>query len=146
MPSRKLTTRVKRFLTFYETTAQLDPVEAARLVGYSAPHQIASKLSQQWADKLEEIQVRVRGKLSMSAEETRQRVAAVARDINHKDHVRALELNARMHGLLSDKLDIRVSRADLVSNIKLALERVQRAELGEIPSAVPQLTSTTSAD
>ena len=136
MPARKLTSRVKRFLTFFETTAQLDAVEAARMTGYTAPHQAASKLERIWFDKLEDARVRVRGKLVMDATETQQRIAAVARDITHKDHVRALELVARIHGLLSDKLDIKVSRGDVASHLGRALERIERAEI-PAPSAIP---------
>ena len=57
----------------------------------------------------------------ISAEEVQIRLAALARDPLHKDSFRALELMAKIHGLMSDKVDITLTRKDLQTDVGAAI-------------------------
>ena len=133
---RKLTPRVKRFLLHLESDALLDPISAARLAGYTRPQQSSTHLVRTWADKIAEVEDRLRKRARLSAEDVVNRLSIVGDNIEHKDHVRALETLARIHGLLTDKVSIQVSRGDISSQLGHALNRLERAETPG-PSAIP---------
>jgi hypothetical protein len=144
---RKLNPRVKRFLAYLEGEALLDPVRAAELAGYARPPETSRKLMKTWADKVAEVESRLRSRVTLSSEQVLQRLSVVGQDVEHKDHVRALEILARIYGMMSDKLDIRVSRHDVSAHLSRALERIERAELpapGAIPLAIGDGTESAS--
>jgi len=74
----------------------------------------------------------------MQPREVDERLAAVARDPKHKDHVKALELLARMHGKLDTKLLVGgIDRSALNKELDAMLEMLKgqrAAELAKNPS------------
>jgi hypothetical protein len=101
---QRLTAKVKSFLAAYEGPCALDGTKAARQAGYRWPDKAASRLKAKWPELIAKAEDAFRAKMVMSAREVDERLAAVARDPKHKDHVKALELLARMHGKLETKL------------------------------------------
>jgi hypothetical protein len=86
----------------------------------------------------------------MSSREVDERLAAVARDPTHKDHVKALELLARMHGKLETKLLVgSIDRPTLNKQLDTMLESLtaQRAvETKQLPAAKPLPERITERD
>ena len=128
MAARKLTPRVKRFLLLLEGEALLDPVSAARLAGYSRPVQSGHHLAKVWADRIAEIEVRVKSKVVLKGEQILQRLSTIANDTAHPQQVKALELLARIQGMLSEKFDIRVSRTDMLETLSISVDRLRRSQ------------------
>ena len=84
----------------------------------------------------------------MTSKEARGRLAAIARDKQHKDCVRSLELVLRVHGDLSDKIDVRISKTELIQHLVTGLERIQSAHaIAESASttALPSIADTDGA-
>lgn len=91
----------------------LTGAEAARQAGYKWPAKQASKLKSAWPDLWEKAEQSARESLVMGGREVDERLAAIARDPQHRDHYKALELLARIHGKLNDKFTVEVNRAEL---------------------------------
>ena len=76
------------------------------------------------ADLIEEKRQALSESSQVSAKETLELIAAVARTATHKDHLRALELMLKVHGLLSDKLQVTVDRKQLIGELDSQLQRL----------------------
>lgn len=125
MTQRRLTARIKRAFLYYEGECLLDLISAARKAGYTNPYRSAQMLQSIWGDKLAEIEDRVKSSVVLTSKDVLGRLSVVAQDVRHKDHVRALEILARVHGLLSDKMDVRVDLSTLTQQLAIATQRVK---------------------
>jgi len=65
----------------------------------------------------------------MEADEVPNHLSEIARDFDHKDRVRALELLAKAHGMLSERLNINLDRKKLVQDLNDVLD-----QLMEVPA------------
>ncbi len=81
-------------------------------------------MAKEMADLIEAKRVEVASGNQVSAKETLELLASVARNPSHKDHLRALEIMLKVHGLLSDKLQVTVDRKQLLSELDSQLARL----------------------
>ena len=135
---RRLTGKIKAFLAAYEGPCGLDGTKAAAHAGYRHPSKAASRIKAAWPELVGEAEERYRAMMVMQPREIDERLAAVAREPTHKDHVKALELLARMHGKLDTKLLVGgIDRSALNKELDSMLEMLKgqrAAELSKNPS------------
>jgi hypothetical protein len=113
----KWTKKLRKFWEVYGGEAGMNATEAARIAGYGTPNQLGSRITQTFPVMVEEARVRLQASLSMGAREVDERLAAIARDPEHKDQFKALEALARIHGRFNDKLSMSIDRATLNKQI-----------------------------
>lgn len=101
---RRLTPKIRAYFEVLGTKAAMNTTAAATAVGYKHPSKAGHRVNKAWPELYEKARKKYLDSLVMSAREVDERLAAVARDPKHKDHVKALELLARMHGKLETKL------------------------------------------
>lgn len=124
MPSVRLTNRRRAFLSAYFGEAKRNVVEAARMAGFSFPEISAYRLKRELRQVIEQQEVELSEKAQMPPREVVERLSTIARETSHKDHVRALELLAKIHGLLTDKIDVKVERKVLLAEIEQAMGQI----------------------
>jgi len=122
---RRMTPRVKAFLDAYGGVAQLNATEAARLAGFKHPAQAGHLIRKRWAELVAEEEQKVAEKFRISDEELDRHLSEIARNSEHRDRLRALELIARMKGRLNDKLKIEVDRKGMLKEIEQILSSLQ---------------------
>jgi phage terminase small subunit len=132
-----MTDRRRRFVDLYLTTADGNATQAAREAGFSAPSALGSRLVRQLREVIAAREVVLRDKALISAGEVQEKLSQLARDPDHKDHFRALELMAKIHGLLSEKLDITVSRKQLRDDVTEAMGQLAALSARKQPQLPP---------
>lgn len=99
--------------------------EASAKVGLSRRrgYQLASedKIIEAVKERIEDS----RKTLAMEDTEVLQRVTDLARDAGHKDHFRALELLAKIHGLTTTTVNINLSRQEAIVELRQHLTRLK---------------------
>lgn len=113
----KWNSKLRAFFDAYAGDARMNATEAARLAGYGSPQQTGHKIRSTFPDLIQKAESKFRESLTMGAKEVDERLAAIARDPQHKDHFKALEALARIHGRFNDKLNLTVDRATLNKQI-----------------------------
>lgn len=109
----KVTAKVRAFIEAYKGPAKLNLTEAARLAGFKSPRSMAAKMKARHPQLVAEAEREYLQALKISAEEAEQIVAQIARDPTHRDRLKAAETFLKMHGRLSDKLQVIVDRVEL---------------------------------
>jgi hypothetical protein len=128
---KRLTPKIRAYFEILGKEAALNATAAASKVGYKHPSKAGHRINKAWPELYEKAKKGYLDSLVMSAREVDERLAAVARDPKHKDHVKALELLARMHGKLETKLLVGgIDRSTLNKELDAMLEALkeQRAE------------------
>jgi hypothetical protein len=88
---------------------------AARLAGYKGESgAVGSAIKKDLADH---IAFREQAK-RLDPEVFQAALAEIVADKNHKDRIRAIEIGLKMHGMLSEKVDITLDRRQLVSELR----------------------------
>jgi len=135
---RRITPKIRTFFEVLSGKAAMNGSAAAAEVGYKHPASAAHRLKRLWPDLYQQAEDRWRASMVMQPREVDERLAAVARDPKHKDHVKALELLARMHGKLDTKLLVGgIDRSALNKELDAMLEMLKgqrAAELAKNPS------------
>lgn len=130
MPSkRRVTKRVIAFLDVYWEAAGGDCVRAAEMAGFKHPKAAGYKLRQRYSDLLGERKVARRRRLEVDEEESLQALTRIVRDATHRDHLRAIELALRVHGKLSEKIDITMDKRELAKELKAFSARLAQSKL-----------------
>jgi len=98
----------RKFLAALRDGLWLDPTEAAKVAGYSRPEEDGQRLYLKYSHLIEKDKDRVFALGRMSSEECQYILAGVARGkiAASPQQVKAIELVARIHGLLTDKVDL----------------------------------------
>ena len=76
-------------------------------------------------------------------------LAEIVRDKDHKDRMKAIETNAKIHGMLSEKLILDFDRNSLMKQIDKRLMQIATAralEVGDVVPALPAVTAQESDD
>jgi len=128
---KRMTPKVKAWLVAYGGEAMLNATEAARLVGYAEPEKMASRLKRLWGAEVAEAEEKFQNKFRISDEELDRHLSEIARNPEHRDRLRALELIARMKGRLNDKLKIEVDRKGMLKEIEQILSSLQPTQPNE---------------
>jgi hypothetical protein len=149
---RRLTAKTKAFFAAYEGVAKLNAMEAARIAygggrlgNLGNPGVIAQSLRRTWPELFEQAEERYRNRFKLTDEELDAGISEIAKDSNHKDRLRALELIARMKGLLDNKVKVEIERKVLVKEIESVFTVIPT--LLQVPAEpVKQLPAATDED
>ena len=121
------TPKRKAWWEAYWGQAARDGVAAAVLAGLSEPHKVGRKLERNLSVAIELRDAELRAAAEVQPSEVIAKLSIVARNIEHKDHVRALELLARIHGMISDKLNVKVDKQQLLKELDEEIRRIAAA-------------------
>jgi hypothetical protein len=145
----RITKKLALMLEAYKGEAKLNVTEAARLAGYGCPKAVGARIRRQHRELFDRAEVEMKEALVMGGRELDERITNLARNEDHKDHYKALELLAKIHGKLSEKVDITIKKGSLDTSLdSLLLVMLQaRAKQQSLPAdvidvALPQLQST----
>jgi phage terminase small subunit len=134
-----MTRRREAFLDAYFGIAKLNATEAARIAGFRHPRVAGTWQVNQLREVIDSRMVELRNARIMSADEVLEHLASIGRDVQHKDRVKALELMARINGLVSDKLSVSIDhrqiKADLDAEFHVIQQALPPAALGSEPKA-----------
>jgi hypothetical protein len=107
---KRVTARFRTLIEAYKGAAGQNATEAARIAGYSDPEKVGWRLKRRFPEVFARAEQEVRDALIVQREEVQQRLADLVRNPKHRDHYKALELAAKMHGLLSEKVNVTIER------------------------------------
>lgn len=138
----KLTRKQRLWVDAYFGASLGNAADAARYAGYKNPRVSGSLLKRQLAPLLKEREEELRSKSALTPEECLSLLRQIAYDVHHKDRLRAIELSLKVHGLLSDKLEIRTDRSVMLREAREALELL-KVQVIDSPN-VRQLTEDSS--
>lgn len=122
-----LTAKGKAFINNYCGKARFNSVAAAKLAGYASPEVSGPRLKRKYSKQLDKRFEELAKEAQMGAQEVLQELTTIARSKERKDlqaRLRALELLAKIHGLSSEKVSIKVDRATVLSELDAALEQL----------------------
>jgi hypothetical protein len=131
---RRNSIKGKLWLEAYFGKAMFNATEAARMAGFKDAEYSGGRMLHKYAEQVEQRTEELKESLTMSPDECQQRLAELARDKDHKDHFRALETIARIHGIMNDKLAISLDRKTLMRQ----LDEVLGAIAQQAPDALQQ--------
>lgn len=138
MAMKRLNSRRQRWLEAYFGEAHCNATEAARIAGYNHPLTIGPRLRRLMRTEIEVKELELRDASKMTAVEVIEGLSEIARDKAHKDRKAALDTLAKIHGLLTDKLDLNLDRKRLVTDLE--------ATVAQIVVALPQLPAAPAED
>lgn len=124
--------RLKAFWVAYGGEARRNATAAARIAGYKHPNVQGAKLKARWPKVLEIVNKQYLESVGVKPDELVSHLAEIIRDPDHKDRMRAIEVNAKMHGMLSEKLAIELDRNSLMRQIDERIEQLTRSRAIEI--------------
>lgn len=131
---KKWNKKLRAFFEAYAGDARMNATEAARMAGYRAAQQTGYRIGKAFPELIQKYESKFRDSLTMGAKEVDERLAAIARDPKHKDHFKALEALARIHGRFNDKLNLTVDRATLNRQIDDLVASMSAARLAQSKS------------
>jgi hypothetical protein len=127
-PYSRLNSRQQRFVDLLVMRG-MGAADAAREAGYSGNHFMVGQEMKKRDNIKAAIQERLQSlhdKVEMDPTEVLQRLTAVGRDAHHKDHVKALETLAKIHGLTQDTLNIKMDKPNLLRAVDAEIERLKQ--------------------
>jgi hypothetical protein len=139
-PTAKVTPKVRAFLEVIRKNVGIAHSEAARLVGYKNPRAHACLIKKKHPQLVAEAEGEAVKLLKVSSEEAEQIVAQIARDPTHRDRLKAAETFLKMHGKLSDKLQVIVDRPTLNKQLDELIASMATARAVETLVALPNNT------
>ena len=126
-PYSMLNNRQKKFVDYLVMRGMI-AADAAREAGYSGDHYAIGSELKKRPNIQAAIQERLQSlhdKVEMDPTEVLQRLTRVGRDPLHKDHVKALETLAKIHGLTQDTLNLKVDKSQLLKAVDAEIERLK---------------------
>lgn len=125
--AREIPQTVKRFWKAYVGDAACDPTKAARLVGYKHPNTQGPRLLKKLPDVADAAKVAWLDTCGVKPEELLLHLSEIVRDPDHKDRMKAIELNAKVHGMLSEKIIHDFDRQSLMRQIDARISQLVQA-------------------
>lgn len=121
----------RRFLREFAGTLWLDPVLAAERAGYSKPPEDAKRLLAKFEKIIERQKMQLYTWQIMSAQEAKMILSAHGRGQvpMTATQIKAIELMLRVHGLLSDKVDVNLPGSDLEMAVLRLTQQSARPQL-----------------
>lgn len=100
----------RKFIDCYLTTAHLNATQAAREAGYGSPETLGPRLLGKLRPLIAEQEQKLRESALMSPREVMEGLTTEAKSAESRpgDRIKALEILARIHGMLSEKLQVSV--------------------------------------
>ncbi len=130
--ARILTPLERQWLRHFRGVADGDPVRAAELAGAENPEVDGPLLRESLQDVLGGTGDEWR---TANPIETLERLTLIVRDGRHPQQLKAIELMLKVHGMLSDKLDVTVQRADLLKQVEAEIVRLKGEGVPLLPEA-----------
>lgn len=130
---KRIDKKFRVLLDLYVGDALLDVGQAAEGAGYKFPKVAGARMRRQWPELFDRVELALREHLVVQGQELLERIASLVRDPRHKDHFKAIELQAKLLGLLNDKgitisinkAEFGVSLAQAMTNIAIARAPIQ---------------------
>jgi len=142
--ARVVPSRVKKFFVAYASETALDPTKAARLIGYAHPNTQGPRLIKKFPDVAEACAEAWREACGVKPDELLMHLAEVIRDKDHKDRMKAIELNAKVHGMLTERTIFELDRTKLLTQIDQRIAQLLQARAldtgQELPPLLPEDT------
>lgn len=132
---KRLTKRRLRFVQVFWTEAEGSPSKAAAIAGFACPESVGSRMAKSLSKELEEKRIEVLESAQVSPKECLTMLGDIARTASHKDRLRAIELLLKVHGLLSDKLQVTVDRKSLIQELDRQITRLGVIDVTAKPSS-----------
>ena len=126
-----------------------DLTKAARLAGYKSPVVMGSRLKGKFPDVFEAAEFAWRESCGVKPDELLLHLSEIVRDQDHKDRMKAIELNAKIHGMLTEKHVIELDRSKLLAAIQQKVDQLIEAkvlESGQVIEADAKLIPQDSSD
>lgn len=136
---REIPRKVKRFWEEYVGEAACEATVAARLVGYKHPNTQGPRLVKKLPDVAEAARVAWVESCGVKPDELLKHLSEIVRDPDHKDRMKAIELNAKVHGMLSEKIIHDFDRQSLMRQIDARIAQLVQARALETDQELPQL-------
>jgi hypothetical protein len=118
---------VGQFWKVYAEEAALDPTKAARVVGYRFPNTQGPRLVKKFGDVAEAARLTWIESCGVKPDELLRHLSEIVRDPDHKDRMKAIELNAKVHGMLSEKIIHDFDRQSLMRQIDARISQLVQA-------------------
>jgi hypothetical protein len=119
--------RLRAFWVAYGGEARRNATAAARIAGYKHPNVMGPRLKQKYPKVLSVVDKLFLESVGVKPDELVSHLAEIIRDPEHKDRMRAIEVNAKMHGMLSEKLAIELDRNSLMRQIDERIDQLTRS-------------------
>lgn len=145
-PVIHLTPKRKKFLDYYFGEANRVATRAAKLAGYRCEGTAGSRTKRLLAKEIAARELELAESSRMSADEVLVSLTEIARDANHKDRCRALELMAKIHGLMAEKLNITLDRKGMQQELSGALVQLSGLAGRKTQLQLPEANSAPSQD
>jgi hypothetical protein len=139
---KRVTAKLRAFLAAYGGPAKLSLKEAAVLAGYKDPARTGSEIKRAWPELVQKAEDEYRAKLVVSSDEAEQALAEIIRNPDHKDRVRAVETALKLHGRLTDKLDVKLNRGELNKALDEAISALAAARREQLETRIPSSQPT----
>lgn len=120
--------KVKLFFHYLGSDCGLEGKAAAEKAGYAWGATIGSKLRKKYPKTTQSVEDKYWEGLSLQPKEIHKHLSDIARDPTHRDRFRALELASRIHGMTSEKLQITMSRPQLLKAVDDEIASIMAAE------------------
>lgn len=121
----------KKVIKFFELYGgaefALDGKKCAESAGFAFASVVAHRLKTKYPTVAAMKEDMWRERNSVKPDELMMHLAEVVRDKEHRDRMKAIELNARIHGMLSDKLQITMDKESLMRAIDTRLAQLAEA-------------------
>ena len=111
--AKTLTTKKRAFLDAYFGPANQNAVEAARLAGFAMPQKVAKRVTKSLFKEIRNREQELKAANQVSATELMEILATICRDPTSRDRIKAIELVAKIEGMLSEKIQISVDRREI---------------------------------
>ena len=125
MSNVRLTPRRAKFIELYFGDCMLNATEAARQAGFAHPRVAGSQLVRILAPILAAKEDEQKSRLEATGRELRETLTSISRDPDHKDRLKAIELLARINGMLSDRVNVTVERKEAEAALVAAIEQLR---------------------
>jgi hypothetical protein len=105
----------RKFLRAFAATLWLDPAKAAKDAGYSRPVEDGRRLMEKYAKLIKRDKLSLYSMQRMEPDECQMRLSEIGRGTLSAtpQQVKSLELVLRVHGMLSDKVDVNMDNSSL---------------------------------
>lgn len=129
--------RHEAFMRFYEGEAEGNAARAAELAGYAFPKVEGPKLAKRYAGELARRAQARRAAAQPTETEALERLAAIIRNPEHREHLKAVELGLRVFGKLSDKAQVEEGKSNVLREIRGLLGDVAKLAGGTPRTSLP---------
>lgn len=129
---RRRTPKERLFLDLYFGKSDFNATQAARDAGYRWPESVGSKLCARLKDEIDARYEELRASAVMTPEECMKHLADIGRNGAEQNRLRAIELQLKIHGMLSEKLSVTLDRKALLTELEQQVARLTSAALSRM--------------